>query len=127
MCLRIASVTRFPGVYAATATPFSVDGLIDADAYGKHCAWLIDEGVAGLIPNGSLGEYESLSETERAGLVVTAIAAAAGRVPVIPGVSGKSAAEACRWTEQAGRAGAAAVMALPPTAHKPTDDEVVAH
>lgn len=120
-------MTRFPGVYAATTTPFSVDGLMDTDAYGKHCAWLIDEGVAGLIPNGSLGEYESLSETERAGLVVTAIAAAAGRVPVIPGVSGKSAAEACRWTEQAGRAGAAAVMALPPTAHKPTDDEVVAH
>ena len=36
-----------------------------------------------------------------------------GRVPVVPGVSGKSAAEACRWAEQAAEAGAAAVMALP--------------
>jgi 1-pyrroline-4-hydroxy-2-carboxylate deaminase len=127
MCPRIASVTRFPGVYAATTTPFRDDGQVDTAEYGKHCAWLIDEGIAGLIPNGSLGEYESLSDPERAELVATAIAAASGRVPVIPGVSGKSAAEACRWTEQAGRAGAAAVMALPPTAHKPTADEVVAH
>jgi 4-hydroxy-tetrahydrodipicolinate synthase len=56
-----------------------------------------------------------------------AVFASVGRVPVVPGVSGKSAAEACRWAEQAAEAGAAAVMALPPTSHKPTDDEVVAH
>jgi 4-hydroxy-tetrahydrodipicolinate synthase len=127
MCPRIAPVVHFPGVYAATTTPFRADGTLDASEYAKHCAWLIDEGVAGLIPNGSLGEYESLSDSERAELVATAIAAAGGRVPVIPGVSGRSAAEACRWAEQAGRAGAAAVMALPPTAHKPTAGEVVAH
>ena len=46
---------------------------------------------------------------------------------MIPGVSGKSAAEACRWAEQAAEAGATAVMALPPTSHQPTPDEVVAH
>ncbi|HEY2444093.1 MAG TPA: dihydrodipicolinate synthase family protein [Streptosporangiaceae bacterium] len=118
---------HFPGVYAATTTPFRDDGSVDSGEFAKHCGWLVDEGVAGLIPNGSLGEYEGLSDSERAELVVIAIDAAAGRVPVIPGVSGKSAREACRWAEQAGQAGAGAVMALPPTAHKPTDNEVVAH
>ena len=121
-----APAARFPGVYAATTTPFR-GGAVDVDEFAIHCAWLIDAGVAGLVPNGSLGEYECLSEAERAQLVQMAVFAAAGRVPVVPGVSGKSAAEACRWAEQAAEAGATAVMALPPTSHKPTPDEVVAH
>jgi 1-pyrroline-4-hydroxy-2-carboxylate deaminase len=121
------AAARFAGVYAATTTPFREDGSVDFDQFGKHCSWLIDEGVAGLVPNGSLGEYECLSESERAEIVTTAVAAADGRVPVVPGVSGKSAGEACRWAAQAAGAGAAAVMSLPPTSHKPTPDEVVAH
>jgi 4-hydroxy-tetrahydrodipicolinate synthase len=121
-----ASQPRFAGVYAATTTPFR-DGRAEVGEFAAHCAWLIDAGVAGLVPNGSLGEYECLSDSERAQLVQMAIFASMGRVPVVPGVSGKSAAEACRWAEQAAEAGAAAVMALPPTSHKPTPDEVVAH
>jgi len=122
-----AAAARFAGVYAATTMPFRDDGAADLSEFGEHCSWLIDEGVAGLVPNGSLGEYECLSDSERAEVVHTAIAAARGRVPVVPGVSGKSAAEACRWAQQAAQAGAAAVMALPPTSHQPTADEVVAH
>lgn len=118
---------RFAGVYAATTTPFRDDGSVDFDLFGKHCAWLADEGVAGLTPNGSLGEYETLTESERAQIVTVAIEAVGGRIPVVPGVSGKSAREATRWAQQAAEAGAPAVMALPPTSHKPTDDEVVAH
>ena len=120
-------MTRFGGVYAATTTPFRADGSLDVAGYEQHCAWLADSGVAGLIPNGSLGEYEALTDAERAALVTAAVGAGGSRVAVAPGVSGKSAAEALRWAEQAAAAGAAAVMALPPTSHKPTDDEVVAH
>jgi 1-pyrroline-4-hydroxy-2-carboxylate deaminase len=118
---------RFAGVYAATATPFHASGAVDFDRYREHCAWLVDEGVTGIIPNGSLGEYEALTDDEREGLVAAAMEAVGGRADVVPGVSGKSAAEASRWAEQARAAGAPAVMALPPTSHKPTDDEVVAH
>jgi 1-pyrroline-4-hydroxy-2-carboxylate deaminase len=118
---------RFAGVYAATTTPLRADGSVDIEQYRKHCAWLVDEGVAGIIPNGSLGEYEALTDDEREGLVIAAVDAVGSRADVVPGVSGKSAAEAARWAEQASAAGAPAVMALPPTSHKPTDDEVVAH
>jgi 1-pyrroline-4-hydroxy-2-carboxylate deaminase len=75
------AAARFAGVYAATTTPFRDDGSVDFGQFGKHCAWLIEEGVAGLIPNGSLGEYEALSDGERAEIVTTAIDAADGRVP----------------------------------------------
>ena len=117
----------FEGVYAATTTPFREDGSVDFDLFGKHCAWLADEGVAGLTPNGSLGEYETLTEAERAQIVTVAIEAVGGRIAVVPGVSGKSAREATQWAEQAAKAGAAGVMSLAPTSHKPTDAEVVAH
>lgn len=122
-----AASARFAGVYVATTTPFRADGSLDLDAYHEHCAWLVDEGVTGLTPNGSLGEYETLTDDERSMIVTTALAAAGNRATVAPGVSGKSAAEARRWAEHAAEAGAPAVMALPPTSHKPTDDEVVAH
>ena len=62
----------FSGFYAATTTPLRDDGQVDYDEFAKHCAWLADEGVAGLVPNGSLGEYEALSDAR------TAVRAAAG-------------------------------------------------
>ena len=117
----------FAGVYAAATTPFRADGSLDLERYERHCAWLADEGVDGVIPNGSLGEYEALNDAERAAVVTAAVTGVGGRIPVVPGVSGKTGAEARRWTEHAAQAGAHAVMALPPTSHKPTDAEVVAH
>lgn len=118
---------RFPGVLAAVTTPFAADGSVDRDRFAEHCAWLVSEGVQGVVPNGSLGEYEALTDSERADVVELAIHAVGGRGSVVPGVSGKSAAEAVRWAEHARHAGAGAVMCLPPTSHAPTDDEVVAH
>ena len=123
----MAETLRFPGVLAATTTPFTADGQLHAGLFAEHCTWLIDEGVQGLVPVGSLGEYETLTEPEREQVVTTAILAARGRALVVPGVSGRSAAEAMRWAEHARVAGADAVMCLPPTSHAPTDDEVVAH
>src|SRR5215470_5526432 len=116
---------RFSGVFAATTTPFEPGGGLAADRYAEHCAWLVDAGVRGIVPNGSLGEYETLTEAERRELVTTAVAAVGGRVPVVPGVSGRGSGEAVRWAEHAAEAGAAAVMCLPPTSHAPVADEVV--
>jgi 1-pyrroline-4-hydroxy-2-carboxylate deaminase len=118
---------RFGGVYAATTTPFDSGGSADIERYRQHCAWLVDQGVAGIIPNGSLGEYEALTEAEREQIVTAAVQEVGSRADVVPGVSGKGAAEASRWAEQARAAGAPAVLALPPTSHGPSDDEVVAH
>lgn len=117
----------FAGVYVAATTPFRADRSLDLERYERHCAWLADEGVDGVIPNGSLGEYEALNDAERAAVVTAAMTGVGGRIPVVPGVSGKTGAEARRWADHAAEVGAPAVMALPPTSHKPTDAEVVAH
>jgi dihydrodipicolinate synthase/N-acetylneuraminate lyase len=121
------SGARFAGVYVATSTSFGSSGALDLSACEAHFDRLVQQGVAGLVPCGSLGEYEALRDDERASVVKAALGAAASRVPVVPGVSGKSASEARRWAEHAGEAGCPAVMCLPPTSHAPTPEEVVAH
>ena len=60
------------GLYTATALPFNDDLSVDYDSYAEHVAWLAASGTDGVCPNGSLGEYQTLSDEERARVVRTA-------------------------------------------------------
>ncbi|MFM8205765.1 MAG: dihydrodipicolinate synthase family protein [Actinomycetales bacterium] len=115
------------GILTATATPFKNALTIDFDNYAEHVAWLASFGHLGVIPNGSLGEYQVLTAQERSQMVTTAIAAAPKGFHVVPGVAAYGAREAREWAEQAASAGASAVMLLPPTSYRANDDEVIAH
>ena len=115
------------GVLTATATPFKSDLSVDYDKYAEHVAWLAANGTHGVIPNGSLGEYQVLTAEERAKMVEVAVAAAPKGFSVVPGVAAYGAAESRKWAEHAQKAGAGAVMLLPPNAYRASDDEVVAH
>lgn len=122
------STTRpWHGILVATALPFTQSLAVEFDRYGEHVAWLAANGQQGVIPNGSLGEYQVLTAEERARVVSTAVAAAPEGFSVIPGVAAYGAGDARRWTEQAAEAGCPAVMLLPPNAYRANDDEVVAH
>ena len=114
------------GVWPASTVPFTKDLSLDRERLSAHCSWLVESGCTGVVVNGSLGEYEALSAEERAGVVETAVSAV-GADRVIPGVAGKNAAEARRWTDHAAGLGVPAVMCLPPTSHAPTSGEVLAH
>ncbi|MFF4692141.1 dihydrodipicolinate synthase family protein [Streptomyces sp. NPDC001307] len=114
------------GVLVATALPLRDDLAIDYDRYAEHCAWLVGHGCDGVVPNGSLGEYQVLTPEERARVVETAVAAIGG-ARVMPGVAAYGSAEARRWAEQAGEAGCASVMLLPPNAYRADERSVVAH
>jgi 4-hydroxy-tetrahydrodipicolinate synthase len=114
------------GVLVATALPFREDRSVDFDAFAEHCAWLVAEGCDGVVPNGSLGEYQVLTDAERAEVVATAVAAVGGE-RVMPGVAAYGSAEARRWAEQARDAGCGAVMLLPPNAYRADERAVVAH
>lgn len=121
-------MTLFDGVYVAVTTPFRDDDLgLDTDAFGEHCSWLCEQGVAGLVPGGSLGEYESLSIEDRVEIMHIAVEASHGRARVVPGVSASSADQAHAFAMRARDAGADGVMALPPLSYPARDDEVVAH
>jgi len=73
------------GILTATATPYRADLSVDLDKYAEHIAWLAANNTHGVVPNGSLGEYQVLTETERAAMVTTAVAAAPAGFSVVPG------------------------------------------
>ncbi|MEU9986451.1 dihydrodipicolinate synthase family protein [Streptomyces sp. NPDC048045] len=114
------------GVLVATALPLRADLSVDHDRYAEHCAWLVENGCDGVVPNGSLGEYQVLTPEERAKVVETAVTAIGG-ARVMPGVAAYGSAEARRWAEQAGEAGCGAVMLLPPNAYRADERSVLAH
>ncbi|MBB2915222.1 4-hydroxy-tetrahydrodipicolinate synthase [Streptosporangium becharense] len=114
------------GVMVATALPFHDDLSVDLDGYAEHCRRLVDSGCEGVVPNGSLGEYQTLTPQERASVLETAVAAVGGD-RVMPGVAAYGALEARRWAEQAGEAGCRVVMLLPPNAYRADDHAVVEH
>ncbi|BAC69442.1 dihydrodipicolinate synthase [Streptomyces avermitilis] len=114
------------GVLVATALPLTADLAVDHDKFAEHCAWLVEQGCDGVVPNGSLGEYQVLTPEERARVVETAVSAVGG-ARVMPGVAAYGSAEARRWAEQARDAGCRAVMLLPPNAYRADERSVRAH
>jgi len=72
------STAPWQGIHVATALPFKTDLTIDLDAYAEHVQWLLAHGCHGVVPNGSLGEYQTLTVDERAAVVRTAVEASAG-------------------------------------------------
>lgn len=123
------SPTRQPwhGVLVATALPYTSDLEVDHDAYAEHVRWLAGNGVHGVVPNGSLGEYPVLTSEERAKVVETAVAAAPEGFVVMPGVGAYGALESRRFAEQAAEAGAQVLMALPPNSYRADERAVVEH
>ncbi|MEZ0577491.1 dihydrodipicolinate synthase family protein [Nocardioides sp. MH1] len=121
------------GVVVATTLAFRPDdsapgGLaVDYDRFGEHVDMLMSNGCHGVGPNGSLGEYSSLTDDERRKVVEVAVDAVAGRGLVVAGAHGVGWHQARAWTEQAQEAGADAVLLLPPTLYRASDDEVVEH
>ncbi|MEC3917427.1 dihydrodipicolinate synthase family protein [Nocardia sp. CDC160] len=115
------------GVLVATTLPFTADLAVDYDAYAEHVAWLADNGCHGVSPNGSLGEYQTLGDEERARVVTTAVAAAPAGFTVMPGIAAYGALQARRWAEEAAEAGAQAVMLLPPNTYRGGRDSILDH
>src|SRR3954468_21493853 len=98
---------KLDGVIVATALPYAEDASApaglrpDLDRYAEHCRWVVDNGCRGVGPNGSLGEYSSLTDAERREVARTAIAAVGGDATVVVGVHAAGSHQARHWAELA--------------------------
>jgi 4-hydroxy-tetrahydrodipicolinate synthase len=119
--------SKFRGVYTVMITPLDSAGAVDLKALAAFTDWQVREGIHGLIPLGSTGEFLSLSEEERDGVARTVIEAAGGRVPVLIGTGAEDTRESIRLSKKAEDMGADGVMIIPPFYSTPTDDELVHH
>jgi dihydrodipicolinate synthase/N-acetylneuraminate lyase len=117
---------RFPGIIPAVTTPFDVTGAVDIDALERNLTALLDAGVHGFVATGTMGEAGSLSHDERRSVIAATVRVAAGRVPVIAGVSAGTATAASAYARDAAAAGADALMLLPPLGYRGDEREIVA-
>jgi 4-hydroxy-tetrahydrodipicolinate synthase len=102
------------GAYVPMATPTtSRRGDIDTDTLGEFTERLVAAGVDGLFPCGSIGEFTSLTDEQRAATIETVVDAA-GDVPVLAGCGDTSVAAVADHIDAAARAGATAAVVVTP-------------
>jgi 4-hydroxy-tetrahydrodipicolinate synthase len=114
----------FSGVFPYLVSPIDASGNVMRNLLTDLVDHLIDEGVHGLAPLGSTGEFAYLSQEQRRRVVDTVISANSGRVPVVAGVASTSTADAVAQTEYMVSSGADGILAIL-EAYFPISDEGV--
>ncbi len=105
--------SRLRGVIAFPVTPFKEDLSLDVPGLRRNLQALFRHEFAAVVAAGGTGEMYSLTPGEQLEVVRATAEEAGGRVPVIAGV-GFNPSLAVEMARQAERAGADAVLALPP-------------
>ncbi|MEM7694711.1 MAG: dihydrodipicolinate synthase family protein [Pseudomonadota bacterium] len=116
MAHRLTSDAR--GVYIISATPFTDEGAVDHESLKRLVAFYGEKGVTGITILGMMGEAPKLSLTESHGVIDTVMAAVAGALPVVVGVSSAGIDNLSALADYAMEKGAAGVMVAPNAAMK---------
>ncbi|WP_324679418.1 dihydrodipicolinate synthase family protein [Hymenobacter sp. GOD-10R] len=117
----------FRGIIAYPITPFTADNTVDLPTYRRLVERLVTSGSHGIAPLGSTGVLPYLTDEERDAVTEATLQQVAGRLPVLVGVSHLTTAGVVRHARFAEQAGAAAVMVIPMSYWKLTDDEIFQH
>lgn len=114
------SASPLHGIIPIVYTPFDEDDRIDTGDLHRLVDHLIAAGAHGLAAVGSASECHRLTHDERRWLAEETMRAAAGRVPVIVGVSATNRVDSIALARHAAESGARAIFSSPPL-QGPTD------
>jgi dihydrodipicolinate synthase/N-acetylneuraminate lyase len=118
---------NWKGVIPAITTCFQEDLRVDHGFMTGHCRWLLENGCAGVVALGSLGEGATLSFDEKLETLRTCVSAVGGRGPVVAAISALSTTEAVAIAKSACDMGCDGLMVLPPYVYKSDWREMKAH
>jgi 4-hydroxy-tetrahydrodipicolinate synthase len=102
------------GIIPPLLTPLSDQDSLDIGGFERLIEHVISGGAHGLFVLGTTGEGPSLSRELKLEVVKRSCAWAAGKVPVLVGITDTAYAESIRLARAAADAGASAVVAAPP-------------
>ncbi len=108
---------KIEGVYPALITPFTRDDEIDKEGLRRLVEYMVEGGVAGIVPCGTTGESATLSHEEHNRVVDEVVDCS--KVPVIAGTGSNNTKEAVEFTKHAADAGADACLLITPYYNKP--------
>ncbi|MFM7207493.1 MAG: 4-hydroxy-tetrahydrodipicolinate synthase [Planctomycetaceae bacterium] len=117
---------KFAGLSVAIVTPFR-DGRLDSARLAEQIDFQVRAGTTCICPVGTTGESPTLTHDEHERVIAESIAAAAGRILVMPGTGSNSTAEAVRLTKFAAKAGADAALVVGPYYNRPTQEGMYQH
>ncbi len=117
---------KLKGCFTAIVTPFR-NGRVDLEALKKIVRFQLENGVSGLVPCGSTGEAATLAPEEYLAVIKTVVAAAKGKIPVVPGVGTNSTAKSIEMVVKVSALGVDGLLAIVPYYNKPTQEGMTAH
>ena len=117
----------FKGVIAYPITPFDQEEKVDISLFKKLVERLVISGSHGIAPLGSTGVLPYLTDEEKEAITEATIQQVSGRVPILAGVSNLTTEKTIHHAKFAENAGADAVMIIPMSYWKLTDDEIFMH
>lgn len=115
------------GVIAYPVTPFDAREKVDIPLFKRQVERLLVSGADGIAPLGSTGVLPYLSDEEKEAITESAIQQVAGRVPTLLGVSNLTTERTIYHARFAEAAGATALMIIPMSYWKLTDEEIFRH
>ncbi len=118
---------KLSGVMPALVTPFGQNNEIDFDAFEKLLTHFREAGVTGWVPNGSTGEYFSLSTEERRSVLQFVKDFANDDEVLIAGTNAPATREVIEQTAMAREIGYDNVLLAPPFYTRPTQEELIKH
>lgn len=117
----------FKGIIAYPITPFNQQGQVNLPLFKKLVERLVTSGSHGIAPLGSTGVMPYLNDEEKEAITEATIQQVAGRLPVVTGVSNLTTERTVHHAKFAEKAGSTAVMIIPMSYWKLTDQEIFSH
>lgn len=117
----------FTGSGVALVTPFSEDGKIDYEVFGKLIEFQIANNTDAIIVCGTTGEGSTLTVEERLSLFRYAAEKIRGRVPLICGTGSNSTSFSLDIAAEAEKCGADAHLMVTPYYNKTSQNGLIKH
>ena len=115
------------GVFVPLATAFNNSGAVDVSTMRKLTKFVVDNGVRGVMPAGSTGEFFGLNKKDRKILLEAVLSEAQGKIPVYAGTGAVTTREVIELTKQAEEIGADGVLILTPFYIMPSQEDLYEH
>jgi 4-hydroxy-tetrahydrodipicolinate synthase len=115
------------GVMPALVTPFDKNEEIMDEGLREVIDYTINNGVTGVVPAGTTGEFIYMSNNERKRILQLTVEHTNGRVPVIAGTGQSSTDATIKMTQYAADIGCDAALIVSPFYLRPTDKGYYEH
>lgn len=115
------------GIIPPIITPFTSEGKFNEPVFRKMINYLIEEGVHGIFPLGTTGEFYAFSNEEARYILKVAVEEAKGRIPVYAGANHITTKGVIELIKIAEEVGADAVSVLTPMFISQSQEEIYEH